>query len=222
VADDERLKVWEGLFERALVVIDDARKHGLPVDEWSFGGGTVLMRRHRHRLSKDIDIFIDNPEFLGYLSPRLSDVAESLTTDYVEDTEYVKLRFPDGEIDFVVAAPLSQLPANRETILGRPFLVETSTEIVAKKIWHRGAMFTARDIFDLAMVAEREPEALKEIYPILSDKRETVLTRISAAEPQLRETFNELLVLEYRRSFEECVAIVKRTLSTASSTARKT
>lgn len=222
MADDERLKVWEGLFERALVVIDDARKHGLPVDEWSFGGGTVLMRRHRHRLSKDIDIFIDNPEFLGYLSPRLSDVAESLTTDYVEDTEYVKLRFPDGEIDFVVAAPLSQLPANRETILGRPFLVETSTEIVAKKIWHRGAMFTARDIFDLAMVAEREPEALKEIYPILSDKRETVLTRISAAEPQLRETFNELLVLEYRRSFEECVAIVKRTLSTASSTARKT
>jgi hypothetical protein len=222
VADDERLKVWEGLFERALVLIDDARTHGLPVDEWSFGGGTVLMRRHRHRLSKDIDIFIDNPEFLGYLSPRLSDVAESLTTDYVEDTEYVKLRFPDGEIDFVVAAPLSQLPANRETILGRPFLVETSTEIVAKKIWHRGAMFTARDIFDLAMVAEREPEALKEIYPILRDKRETVLTRIAAAEPQLRETFNELLVLEYRRSFEECVAIVKRTLSTASSTARKT
>lgn len=221
MADDERLKIWERLFERARVLIEDARKQGLPVDEWTFGGGTVLMRRHRHRLSKDIDIFIDNPEFLGYLTPRLSDVAESLTTDYVEDTEYVKLRFPDGEIDFVVAAPLSEQPANRESILGHSFLVETSTEIVAKKIWHRAATFTARDIFDLAMVSEREPDALKGIYPILSDRRETVLTRIAAFEPQLRETFNELLVLEYRRSFEECVAIVKSTLSNASSTMRK-
>jgi hypothetical protein len=222
VADDQRLKIWEGLFERALVLVDDARKRGLPVDEWTFGGGTVLMRRHKHRLSKDIDIFIDNPEFLGYLTPRLSDAAESLTTDYVEDTEYVKLRFPDGEIDFVVAAPLSNQPANRESILGHTFLVETSTEIVAKKIWHRAATFTARDIFDLAMVSEREPDALKEIYPILSDKRETVLKRIADTETLLRETFNELLILEYRRSFDECVGIVKSTLATASSTVEKT
>jgi hypothetical protein len=171
MADDERLKVWEVLFRRALVLIDDARKLGLPVDEWSFGGGTVLMRRHRHRLSKDIDVFIDNPEFIGYLTPRLSSVAESLTTHYVEDAEFVKLVLPEGEIDFVVAAPLTQHASNRETVLDRTFLVETSTEIVAKKIWHRGVQFTARDIFDLAMVSEREPEALKEIAPILAGKR---------------------------------------------------
>ncbi len=222
MADDERLKIWEGLFKRALVLIDHARERGLPVDEWTFGGGTVLMRRHRHRLSKDIDIFIDNAEFLGYLNPRLSDVAESLTTDYVEDTEYLKLRFPEGEIDFVVAAPLSENAAVLETVLDRPFLVETSTEIVAKKIWHRGATFTARDIFDLAMVSEREPDALKTIYPILSGKREAVLKRIADSEPQLRETFNELLVLDYRRSFEECIEIVKNSLSNASLTEPKT
>ena len=45
---DERLKTWEILFERALVLIDDARASGIPVDDWTFGGGTVLMRRHRH------------------------------------------------------------------------------------------------------------------------------------------------------------------------------
>lgn len=215
MADDERLKIWEGLFKRALVLIDHARERGLPVDEWTFGGGTVLMRRHRHRLSKDIDIFIDNPEFLGYLNPRLSDVAESLTTDYVEDTEFLKLVFPEGEIDFVVAAPLSQHPAILETVLGRPFLVETSTEIIAKKIWHRGTQFTARDIFDLAMVSEREPDALKEISSTLRGRREAVLNRIAAFEPNLRETFNELQILEYKRSFDECVEIVKGTLQRA-------
>ena len=215
MADDERLKLWEVLFQRALVLIDDVRKLGPPVHEWTFGGGTVLMRRHRHRLSKDIDIFIDNPEFLGYLTPRLNDVAESLTTSYVEDTEFLKFAFPEGEIDFVVAAPLSQHPAILETVLGRPFLVETSTEIIAKKIWHWGAQFTARDIFDLAMVSEWEPDALKEISPTLSDRREAVLNRIAAFEPHLRETFNELQILEYKRSFDECVEIVKGTLQRA-------
>jgi len=221
VADDQRLRIWEGLFERALILIEDARKRGLPVDEWTFGGGTVLMRRHRHRFSKDIDIFIDNPEFLGYLTPRLSDVAESLTTDYVEDTEYIKLVLPNGEIDFVVAAPLTERYANPETILGHTFLVETSTEIVAKKIWHRGTTFTARDIFDLAMVSEHEPEALREIVPILRDRREAVLGRIAAFEPQLRETFNALEVFEYNRSFDECAAIVKSILTNASSAERE-
>jgi hypothetical protein len=64
------IRTWETLFQRALVLIDDARERGLPVDEWTFGGGTVLMRRHRHRLSKDIDIFINDPQFVGFFSPR--------------------------------------------------------------------------------------------------------------------------------------------------------
>jgi nucleotidyltransferase AbiEii toxin of type IV toxin-antitoxin system len=213
VVEDERLRVWEILFQRALVLIDDARAQGLPVDEWTFGGGTVLMRRHYHRLSKDVDIFINDPQFLGYLTPRLSRVAESLTTNYDEDTRFVKLAFPEGEIDFVASAPLTATPAKAEELFGRPFLVETSTEIVAKKIWHRGEEFTARDIFDLAMVAELEPAALREIAPILRDRRDVVLARIERYEALLRETFDALVVLNYRRSFDECLEIVRDALA---------
>jgi hypothetical protein len=206
--DNERLKTWETLFQRALVLIDDARAKGIPVDDWTFGGGTVLMRRHRHRLSKDVDIFINDPQFLGYLSPRLSPVAESLTTDYSEDSNFVKLAFPEGEIDFVAAPPLTSVPAQAEMLLGRSFLVETSAEIVAKKIWHRGADITARDIFDFAMVAELEPEALHEIAPILADRRDAVLDRIRRNEKWLRDSFESLAILDYRRSFDECVQIL--------------
>ena len=209
------LKAWEILFQRALVLTDDARRLGIPVDTWTFGGGTVLMRRHHHRLSKDIDIFIDDPQFLGYVSPRLSPAAESLTSDYAEDQNFVKLSFPEGEIDFVAAAPLTKKPANPEMLFGRPFLVETSTEIVAKKVWHRGADFTARDIFDFALVAEREHEALKEIAPILRDRREAMLSRMEQHEAQLREAFESLIVLDYGRSFDECVEIVKDALGRA-------
>jgi hypothetical protein len=210
---DERLKVWEILFQRALILIDDARAAGLPVEDWTFGGGTVLMRRHRHRLSQDVDIFINDPQFIGYLTPRLNPTAEALTSNYVEDSRFVKLSFPEGEIDFVASAPLTAKAAELETLFGRPFLVETTTEIVAKKLWHRGSEFTARDIFDFAVVAEREPQALHEIEPILRDRRDAVLARIQRDETHLRESFASLIALDYRRTFDECLQILRDTLS---------
>jgi hypothetical protein len=173
------------------------------------------MRRHHHRISRDVDIFINDPQFLGFLTPRLSHTAESLTTDYVEDHDFVKLAFAEGEIDFVAAAPLTAAPAKLEEVLGRRILVETSTEIVAKKLWHRGENFTARDLFDLAMVAELEPIALQEIAPILRDRSEAVLARLERHETHLRETFDSLVVLNYQRTFDECVRIVRQTLERA-------
>jgi acetyl esterase/lipase len=63
---------WEVLFQRALRLVDDIQRHGGLADPlWTFGGGTVLMFRYGHRLSKDIDIFAPNPQYLGYVTPRL-------------------------------------------------------------------------------------------------------------------------------------------------------
>lgn len=206
---EDRLRIWETLFQRALELIDSAKESGAPLDDWSFGGGTVLMRRHHHRFSKDIDIFVSDPQFLGYLTPRLSAKAEAMTDHYDEHGNSLKLYFPEGEIDFVASAPLTQNPVVTEILFDRQVQVETSTEIVAKKVWHRGEEFTARDIFDLAMVVEKEPKALEAIKPVLRDRRDVVLERIKAHEAALREAFAALEVLDYRRSYEDCVALVR-------------
>ncbi len=120
--------------------------------------------------------------------------------------------FPEGEIDFVVSGSLTPNPTRNEQLFGRPVAVETSTEIVAKKVWHRGIEFTARDIFDLAMVIEKEPQALPAIRPILHDRRAVILERIAQHHVGLREDFEALETLEYRRSFDECVDLVTQTL----------
>ena len=125
----------------------------------------------------------------------------------------MKLRFPEGEIDFVASAALTYDPTVVERLFDHDVAVETSAEIVAKKIWHRGDRFTARDIFDLAMVSEREPDALTPIKPILHDRRDAVLKRISAHDARLREDFAALEVLDYRRTFDECVSFVKAALA---------
>ncbi len=207
------MKTWETLFQRALVLIDSVGKMGITLSDWTFGGGTVLMLRYRHRFSKDIDIFIPSPQYLNYLSPHLNETAEEMTGDYTLQAEYLKLQFPEGEIDFVVSEPLTQDPVIAETVLGRKVMVETSVEIVAKKVWHRGDRFRARDIFDLALVAEKEPEALKSITPVLRDRKDLILARIQASDKNLREDFANLEVLEYRRSYDECVKIVRKTLN---------
>lgn len=205
---EERLKIWETLFQRALVLIDSVGKAGITLSNWTFGGGTVLMRRYRHRLSKDIDIFIPSPQYLGYLSPHLNDTAEAMTGDYILQAEYLKLQFYEGEIDFVVSAPLTENPAVTETLFGRDVRVETSTEIVAKKVWHRGERFAARDIFDLALVAEKEPGALKSIAPVLRSRKDVILARIKAGDATLRDDFSNLETLDYRRSYDDCLKIV--------------
>jgi len=155
--DQERLKIWEILFQRALVLIDSTQDLGPALTNWTFGGGTVLMRRHGHRFSKDIDIFVPDPQWLGYLNPRLNETTEKLTTDYSEAAGSLKPRFAEGEIDFVASQPLTKNATVAEILFARNVQVETSAEIIAKKIWHRGSRFTARDIFDLATVAEKEP-----------------------------------------------------------------
>jgi len=209
---EDRLNAWEILFRRALEIVDSVAASGTRFDDWSFGGGTVLMRRFRHRASKDVDIFVPDPQYLGYVSPRLNDTAESLTSKYLETAISVKLFFPEGEIDFIASAPLTKNPTVDETILGRRVRVETTAEIIAKKVWHRGREFTARDIFDLAIVATTEPDAIESIRPILRERREVIRARMVAGAKALRTAFSGLDTLEFKPGFDECVRIVEDVL----------
>ena len=201
---------WESLFPRALMLIDDISKYGGIADPfWTFGGGTVLMFRYCHRLSKDIDIFVPDPQYLGFVTPRLSDTAADLTEDYTEQPGmFVKLQFDEGEVDFVSAPNLLNDGAwEAWDIQGRAVKVETAAEIIAKKMYHRGDRVTARDLFDLALVIEREPVQLLAAKPFLLRHRSTFLAQIRQPHPSLRAAFDAIATLEYTPSFDHCVAV---------------
>ena len=116
----------------------------------------MLMRRYRHRVSKDVDMFIEDPRFVAALSPRLNDVAEQKTSECVEQAGFVKPYFEDGEVDFIVALPLTHPAASSEETFGCVMSVETDAEIIANELEHRGDVLRARNFFDLArVIAER-------------------------------------------------------------------
>ena len=200
---------WEILLPRALTLIGEIRTHG-GIDDpfWTLGGGTVLMFRYRHRRSKDIDIFVPDPQHLGFVSPRLSDVAASLTEDYTEASDaFVKLQFEEGEVDFVAAPNLLDDAWETWSIHGHEIRVEKAAEIIAKKMYHRGDRVAARDLFDLALVIEREPQSLRQAAPFLHRHRQTFLDQIRHPHPSLRAGFDAIATLDYAPSFDACVAV---------------
>jgi len=206
--------IWEELLPHALRIIEEIKKHGTSDPFWTFGGGTVLMLRYRHRLSKDIDIFVPDPQYLGFVTPRLNDVAADVSSEYVEDqNSFVKLLRPEGEIDFV-ASPNLTLPGYEIwNILGHTIRVETAVEIVAKKLWHRGDRATARDLFDLSLVIEQEPEGLKIAAPFLLRHANQFMEQIQNRTHVLKPQFDEIDTLNYRPSFEDAVGRAVRYLS---------
>ena len=85
--------------------------------------------------------------------------------------------------------------------------METSAEIIAKKMFHRGHRTTARDLFDLALVIEREPDALAAAAHALVRHRSTFLDQIRNPHPTLKIAFNAIDTLDYTPGFDHCVAI---------------
>jgi len=155
------------LFNKALLILDCAK---IPEEEWTFGGGTALSLYFHHRESKDIDIFLTEAQYLPFLSPRLNEVAREIVDDYTEASNFVKLRFPEGEIDFVVAPYLTKDYCQIMEINGRKVRLETPEEIIFKKLFYRAENLKIRDVIDVAVVCREKGNELKQYYPLICSK----------------------------------------------------
>lgn len=141
----------------AISIIDQANARGIDMHNWSFGGGTALMLQIKHRDSHDIDIFINDPQYLPYLNPQTQDYDLVLgPNDYETDGfRALKIVFEGvGEIDFICCDPVTRTPTVETKIRGRQVLLETPAEILAKKIVFRGSHMQPRDMFDIAATSE--------------------------------------------------------------------
>jgi Nucleotidyl transferase AbiEii toxin, Type IV TA system len=203
--DFSRPGVWTELFAQALKLMTHLESVSAHL-EWTFGGGTVLMLRLNHRQSKDIDLFVPDPQYLPYINPRLSDVAEGLTSDYEESSEFIKLNLRLGEIDVVVGKSLTDSPFEVLHYGTREVKVETSAEILAKKFHHRGDQAKARDLFDLCAVASLEPEAIPLMVPFMWRHGTAFLDALDAQRDALRLQFDAIDTLAFRPTFDACVA----------------
>lgn len=165
---------WRNLERVALDIIADVQKHADGPFQPKLGGGTRLMLALDHRISHDIDLFIRDPQWLGYISPRLNDQVEAMVSGYEEAADFLKLTMPDGEIDFIVRGSLLGLPD--EVSKDTPLSLEPVAEVLAKKLFYRGALLTPRDLFDWWAVETMRPDFVprSEMGRLLESKREGI------------------------------------------------
>jgi len=153
-AQNKRASQWPRLFSLACDLIDQVRHRvGDYSFGWSFRGGTAIMLQIGHRESHDVDIFLDDEQLLGFLDPSKTDIRfTDRPAEYSGDgVRFQKFSFADlGEVDFIVALPLTDTPFEVRQVEGRQVKLETVPEIIAKKVCHRGGAAKPRDIFDIA------------------------------------------------------------------------
>jgi hypothetical protein len=165
------------------------RAAGQPVPYWVLGGGTALMIQTGHRLSKDIDAFINDPQYLTCLSPRLGGEAVWACDAYSEASNHLKLVYPEGEIDFIVAASITgetpiRVPVDMNDVrpgVSQVVEVEHPVEIALKKLHYRGSLLKVRDVFDIAVVDSR-----------FSDLLDAHLDHVAMLKPKIQERLSRI------------------------------
>lgn len=201
-------QAWAQLLQRAFDLIDAAESEIGQRINWTLGGGTVLMFRFNHRLSKDIDVFFDDAQLLGLFNPRLHDRLDAFADDYDTSAQAIKLRADQGDIDFILAAKLTESPDESEELLGRSVELQSSAEIVARKLWHRGDQATARDLMDLALVATSDPALSSRIRNALTKSGAAFVHQCRSRRHILQLEFDAIDSLDFDMDYDECLTVV--------------
>ena len=199
---------WRQLLDRTLQGLAELERQGRSAPDWVLGGGTALMIFADHRLSRDIDAYIDDPQYLALLSPETTDLWKCSAWDRA--AHYLKLKYPEGEIDFIVTAPISSLPPieKRIDLTGirtgsKPTIrLDPPAEIALKKLHYRSTMLKPRDVFDIAVIDAIDGDALAANLQEVADKKDDLLRRIN----NIKEDFlqAELGELDIRPGWEKC------------------
>jgi hypothetical protein len=99
--------------------------------------------------------------------------------------------------------------------------METSAEIIAKKMWHRGDRAKGRDLFDLCAVATGEPEQLRAAGLFLARHGAAFLKALAEREDVLRREFAEIDVIGKAMDFDECLQLAESIIKPLLSAGRR-
>lgn len=164
---------------------------------WTLGGGTGLFLSLHHRVSYDIDIFLEDPRALKRIAgdPR----TKRISSDWQFLGNYLKLIREEGEIDFILAADITEDCHFVYDFHGTEIHVETPAEIIAKKIRYRGSNFAIRDVFDFAMASEHYPQLMDTLGKVISQNdfqktlnRVILLQRNFPADPSMSQFIHSI------------------------------
>lgn len=129
------------------------------------------MARWRHRHSTDIDLFVEPDPYRHFqwnTGGRFTlDLTASASVDRLvigDEGAYISFHGRGGHVSVAPARGLFSDPSSPDTVQDTHVPLETTAEILAKKLRFRMARdkeLLPRDLYDLALARERDPPALR-------------------------------------------------------------
>lgn len=158
--------------ERLLPLLDGAVSllAGLvPVEQVLLGGGTALAARWRHRDSVDINLFVDPVAYrTGVYRPRAECERRlkglGLGRLAVLGEDGMGFFHRGGKVDVIGCYPVTDGSRSGDLVPGRRVRLETTVEILAKKLHRRilgQGVILPRDLYDMAYARRFDPGSLQ-------------------------------------------------------------
>ena len=186
------------------------------------GGGTALAARWAHRHSTDVDLFIAATHYQRLFERRDAfqrDAEDRLSASAVAIEEglvalFIRQRDHTGEITLATTPSLTPLPHSVDTVRGTRVPLETSAEILAKKLRYRMVLreqFVPRDLYDIAVAHERDRGALTRALGVIDafHLREMYTYLESLPDRWMENHRQQLIRPAHRRAASNAVSIVK-------------
>lgn len=187
------------------------------------GGGTALATRWRHRHSTDVDLFVDPADYA-----RLFKGEQQFRADLERQTRsarniaiepgFARIVLADGgEVSLSTSPSLTGDPLSADTVRGTGVPLETTAEILAKKLRYRmiqNAQIVPRDLYDLAFARQNDPGALQTALSTLNeDHIHDIDAELSYLRPGWIERHHQPLIAPISRpDAENAVGLVRRVL----------
>ena len=187
------------IFNAVLPVILDF----VPPEQLLLGGGTALAARWQHRDSSYIDLFTGHSTFAQSIyrqSARFKARFETLPAARIATIgpEGCSLYVVEGRVDIVAALPQTDC-ARSSDYTGDPRIsLETSLEILAKKLHQRiisAGSIVPRDLYDMAVARFLEPETMDAAWsagPVMDP--DVLIAALSSFSPGWMERHEEPVV----------------------------
>lgn len=200
MSQNTRPSQWEELLKEAFRIIDHVNRNHNLLSSWTFGGGTAMMLQINHRESHDVDLFLDDPQLLPYVTAAVEEMSfETGQPSYNGDgTGHLKIAFEGvGEIDFIVTGHILEPYAKSREILDREVELETVPEIIAKKVRFRGASLQPRDVFDIAAASDAGYEdQIRDTLSEIAHYRDIAAGRLDALKEDYVNSLIQQLMLK--------------------------
>lgn len=150
----EQIKALELFFK-------ETNTNSIPISKIKFGGGTALSIYYfQHRLSFDIDLFVEDGQYLDFLRPKLwiEESSNFNANEYIDQYNHIGLvTSNDIKVDILTDMNSTEyFIDDTKKIFPFDIYIESIENILAKKITFRKTDNKARDIFDLATAISKD------------------------------------------------------------------